>query len=34
MSATFDKSTKVSLEQLAILAQRGARIQPCRHKTA
>ena len=32
--ATFDMSTKVSLAQLAILAQRGAHIQPCRHKTA
>ena len=32
--ATFDKSTKVTLAQLALLVQRGARIQPCRSKTA
>lgn len=32
--ATFDKSTKVTLAQLALLVERGARIQPCRSKTA
>jgi uncharacterized protein YjbI with pentapeptide repeats len=32
--ATFDKSTKVTLAQQALLVQRGARIQPCRSKTA
>ena len=32
--ATFGKSTKVTLAQLALLVERGVRIQPCRIKTA